>query len=436
MSINYTITNIKNKRDLENKTRDYRDNLALRAQLNRNYEEAMNQRWLNEKLNISPIEEPEKSINEYRQDKLLQTETAMKELRQILSPEQATRAYSLLVNKGDTKDTHTMADPRNLLFLHQHFNEIKDIFKNKRLVDADYFAALFYRYKRYIETLGGSNISIPLQEETILALPSRLQEKWQELADGYLSASTKNYTMLIEDTAAKLGRSIDSVRDEVAELKGLSRPRPRLIPTEGPTIEEETTGELFGSPPTAPPPTPPVEEPMSGATKAELKRLFDSKNYFHIDETKSTLGKKVYKPVESMEQAKHLIQTIHHDEMLNFLQTEATIAQLKALLSPFIVSHGFVIKKETKKPQLQNYLKTIINETGIGGGHSDMSGFGMKRHFHKKGHRFNPHTKFIIGNGMNIGGMRGKLKPTDDLIRGIVEAGNNESRLFEKIKYI
>lgn len=205
MSFAYDIRNLKDCQDYKQKRADFFRTLHLQQKLNRNYEQAMTQRYQMEKLGIQPIGEAPRSLEDEKKDFLLQQNLLLKNALTIMKPEEA-RKLLFLLNNQEVYDFNT------------HFKGISEAVKGRTNISADFMKRVFQRYLLVLKATGGTGIPIPLSEETLSKLPGDIVDGWQNFARGSIDPTTGGpYDLndLIRNTAAAVNRTPEDVAREV-----------------------------------------------------------------------------------------------------------------------------------------------------------------------------------------------------------------------------
>ena len=205
MSITYDIRNLQNCQDYKTKRADFFRTLHLQQKLNRNYEQAMNQRSQMEKLGVQPIGESPRSLEDEKKDLLLQQNLLLKNAMTIMKPDEA-RKLLFQLNNQEIYDFNT------------HFQGISVALQGRKNISADFIRRVFHRYMLVLKSTGGTGIPIPLTEETLSKLPADVVDAWENYARGTIDPTTGapvNIDNLIRDTAEQLNRTPEDVAAEV-----------------------------------------------------------------------------------------------------------------------------------------------------------------------------------------------------------------------------
>ena len=205
MSITYDIRNLQNCQDYKTKRADFFRTLHLQQKLNRNYEQAMNQRSQMEKLGVQPIGESPRSLEDEKKDLLLQQNLLLKNAMTIMKPEEA-RKLLFQLNNQQVYDFNT------------HFQGLSVALHGRKNISADFIRRVFQRYMLVLKSTGGTGIPIPLSEETLSKLPADIVDGWENYARGTIDPTTGspvNIDDLIRDTAEQLNRTPEDVAAEV-----------------------------------------------------------------------------------------------------------------------------------------------------------------------------------------------------------------------------
>ena len=205
MSVIYDIRNLKNCSDFKSKREDFFRTLRLKAKLNRNYEQATIARQQMEALGVTPVMQAARSIEDEQKDLMLQQQLGMKNLKTIMSDDEARRVVHIL-HQDD------------LYLLNTEFGRIASMVQGRSNITADYLKRVLERFKLYLETTGTLGVSIPLHESTIQQLPGDLRDEWDSYARRHIDPLTGAITSLAElirRTAEILNRPIPDVQQEV-----------------------------------------------------------------------------------------------------------------------------------------------------------------------------------------------------------------------------
>ena len=205
MSFAYDIRNLKDCADYKTKRADFFKTLHLQQKLNRNYEQAMNQRSQMEKLGIQPVGETPRSLEDEKKDLLLQQNLLLKNLQTVTKAEEARKLLFLL-------------SPQEIYDFNSNFPAVAEALKGRTNLSADFLKRVFRRYMLVLQATGGTGIPIPLSEETLSKLPGDLVDGWQNYARGMIDPETGGILSiddLIKRTAEVLNRPPQDVEQEV-----------------------------------------------------------------------------------------------------------------------------------------------------------------------------------------------------------------------------
>ena len=233
MSIIYDIRNLQSCNDFKNKRDDFYKTLRLQAKLNRNAEQAAITRQQMDALGIVPPVQARRSVEDERKDLVLQQQLALKNLRSIMSDEEAVKVIHLINNE-------------QVYFLNTEFGRLKPYLEGRTNITADFFKRVLERFGDYLETTGGTGIPIPLREATLEQMPGDLKDEWEAYARQAVdptTGKTPDLEELIDRTAETLGRSTDDIKQEVDSEMNME-------------VEQETP-ITPGAEPTWPAPPPP-----------------------------------------------------------------------------------------------------------------------------------------------------------------------------------
>jgi hypothetical protein len=229
MSIIYDIRNLKNCPDFKNKREDFFRTLRLKAKLNRNYEQATIARQQMEALGVTPVMQAARSIEDEQKDLMLQQQLAMKNLKTIMSDDEARRVVHIL-HQDD------------LYLLNTEFGRITSLIQGRSNITADYLKRVLERYKLHLEMTGNLGVSIPLHESTIQQLPGDLRDEWDSYARQHidpLTGAVHSLVDLIRRTAEILNRPIPDVEQEVKQEQDMEKEQ------ETPTTDNATPRQPF-----------------------------------------------------------------------------------------------------------------------------------------------------------------------------------------------
>jgi len=224
MAFMYDIRNLKDCMDYKNKREDFFRLLRLQAKLNRNTEQAIIAQQQMSALGVVPLPPTKRSVEEDRQDLMLQQQLAMRNLKSIMSEPETMKLI------------HMLDDP-DIYFLNTEFGRLVVYLQGRVNITADFMRRVIQRYKLYLETTGMTGVPIPLTEKSMEGLPGDLREDWQSYARQTIDPLTnrvKNLEDLIQRTAEALKRTVEDVKMEVDDVHQEFKATGQVLPTEQP----------------------------------------------------------------------------------------------------------------------------------------------------------------------------------------------------------
>jgi len=220
MSFTYDIRNLKDCADYRQKRKDFFDLLHLQQKLNKNYEQAMNTRMAIEELGILPTKEPTRSMEEERQDVVLQQQMAKKNLESLMP---STHAMDVISKLSDN----------DVYKLNSVFPELVDILKGRKNISSSFFMQVYKRFLIAEDRTGGDVRPIPLPESVLATLNPDLLERWVRYSQGRLNPITRqpeNLNTLINETAVDTQQSVERIKELIRQHQQ-QQSMPSPIPT-------------------------------------------------------------------------------------------------------------------------------------------------------------------------------------------------------------
>ena len=160
-----------------------------------------------EQLGVTPVMQARRSMEDEKKDLMLQQQLAIKNLKTIMSEDETRRTI------------HLLADDE-IYFLNTEFGRLQPFLQGRANITADFFKRVLERYKLYLDSTGGTGVPLPLRESTLQTMPGDLLDEWEAWAKKIIDPLTGkpiDLEELIRRTAESLNRSVDDVKQEVAE---------------------------------------------------------------------------------------------------------------------------------------------------------------------------------------------------------------------------
>ena len=336
MSQIYNIRNLTSCQDLQAKRKEFFKTLKLQQKLNRNYEQAVISRGQMEKLGITPITQPPRSLEEERKDLLMQQQLAMKNLNTIMRPEESQQVVKTL-------------NASEIYSLNSEWGRLSKLLEGRSNITADFLRHVFQRYMVEVERRGGLAISIPLDESTLARLPGDLIDDWQNWSRQTIDPLTSqivSLTDLIRQTAEVLNRPLAEIQREVQ-------------------AKQEESGEIAEPKETAPP---------APSARPSGRRAVGSSTAPRRSTDFQQLMGEADEMIQSMEQmgrdlplpTRSAVGQMSEAEVKRYLtayglKTEGALTQLRGRLRSFISQQTGTFLTPTEEPSTTTFVLTRSN---------------------------------------------------------------------------
>ena len=268
MSFTYEIRNAKTKADLKKKETDFFNLLRLQKKLNKDYQDAVNQRY-NPSV-ITTVAPVQRSIEEEQQDQVFQLQTLQNNLRKILRPDQVDRAFDRL-----------RSDIRQVIEINNNFEGIIQTLSDQTNIQSDVFVNFV---NRYLQTKKPTAQDITNQD--MVDQITRLIRSNVEINPKVIKVLADKYTVP-QETIKKVLQPLLPPQ-EATQMPLPSTPRrPRIEPIEQEPTPRESDLDIFDiferEPAPAPTPVRPRRPRLQPVSPTEVAEELDLLEEFDVD---------------------------------------------------------------------------------------------------------------------------------------------------------